>query len=335
MTNSVGPYLLGASAMFLTIRRGWPFWATLLIALPTSGFLVRVFILFHDCVHGSFVRSQRVCRVIGRVLGLLVFTPFEHWRQSHVSHHASAGDLDRRGMGDVWTLTTDEYWSSHRLRRLMYRVFRNPVFMLGFGPIVSFLIAQRIPPAGGSRQRRRSVVYTNLAIVCVVVAAALTVGVKSYLLVQLPLIFVAGVFGIWLFYVQHQFEPSYWTRREAWNAVDAALRGSSYYRLPRVLQWFSGNIGLHHLHHLRPKIPNYRLQPCLDATPELNVPSALTLWGSLRCLRLNLWDEQNQSFVSFREARRRRERQVVARPTTRTAASARPVGIRSALSDCD
>jgi omega-6 fatty acid desaturase (delta-12 desaturase) len=304
VANSLIPYLATMALMYLTIRHGLAWWATLALAAPASGFMVRLFILMHDCTHSSFLRSRRAERVLGRILGVLVFTPFAEWRHLHLGHHATSGDLDRRGTGDVWTMSVDEYLASSRARRFRYRLARNPLLMLLFGPLLVFFVGNRVPPRAASRGRVMSVVYTDLAIAAIVAAAAVTIGLRAYLLIQLPVLFLGGVWGIWLFYVQHQFDPSYWERGEEWSPVPAALQGSSYYKLPKVLQWFSGNIGLHHVHHLRPRIPNYNLQRCLDATPHFQVPRPLTLWRSIKCARLALWDEREHALVSFRAVAR-------------------------------
>jgi omega-6 fatty acid desaturase (delta-12 desaturase) len=287
--------------MYLMRRARLPWWSTLPLAVVAAGFMVRLFILMHDCIHSSFLESQRANRVVGRILGVLVFTPFGEWGHSHLGHHATSGDLDRRGIGDVWTMTVREYAAASRPKRFQYRVTRNPILMLLFGPFLVFLVGTRIPPRRATSQRVLSVMYTNLAIAAIAATAALTIGISTYLLIQLPVLFFGGAWGIWLFYVQHQFTPSYWARHAEWSPTDAALQGSSYYKLPKILQWFSGSIGLHHLHHLRPRIPNYNLQSCLDATPDLQVPP-LTLSASVRCARLALWDEDSGQFVTFREA---------------------------------
>ena len=305
VANSLLPYLATMALMVLTIRHRLPWWSTLALAVPASGFMVRLFILMHDCTHSSFLSSRRAERVLGRILGVLVFTPFAEWRHSHLVHHATSGDLDRRGTGDMWTMTVDEYHASSRAKRLRYRLVRNPLLMLLFGPLILFLVGNRVPARAASRERVRSVVYTDLAIAAIVAVAGFTIGLRAYLLIQLPVLFLGGAWGIWLFYVQHQFEPSYWARGDEWSPVPAALQGSSYYKLPGVLQWFSGNIGLHHVHHLRPRIPNYNLQRCLEAIPDLQLPRPLTLSRSIRCARLALWDERAHAFVPFQGSRRR------------------------------
>ncbi len=305
LANTLIPYLGLLALMTWTVRSGVSYWITLALAVPAAGFMVRLFILFHDCVHGSFVRSPRLRRLLGRTLGVLVFTPFGHWGHSHLGHHVTSGDLDRRGIGDVAMLTVDEYRALPRGKRLLYRLTRDPLLMLLVGPLVAFLIVQRIPPRNGERRLVASVWWTNLAVACVVAAASFAFGFGTYLKVQLPVLYLGGMGGVWLFFVQHQFVPTYWVRRSEWSPLAAALEGSSYYKLPKVLQWFSGNIGIHHVHHLRPRIPNYRLQECLDATPELRRIEPLTIRRSLKSLRVHLWDESASRYVTFRAAARR------------------------------
>lgn len=304
VANTVIPYLATMALMAWTVLHRLPWWTTLALALPASGLMVRVFVLMHDCTHSSFIRSRGAERVLGRVLGVLVFTPFTEWKHAHVAHHATSGDLDRRGMGDIWTMTVDEYVAAPRAKRLRYRLARNPLLMMMFGPLAVFLIANRVPRRGAARERILSVLYTDVAIGAIAVAAAWTVGLRAYVMIQLPVLLLGGAWGVWLFYVQHQFESSYWARGEAWKPVRAALQGSSHYALPKALQWFSANIGLHHVHHLRPRIANYNLQRCLDAMPELRVTKPLTLGRSLRCARLALWDERADALISFRAASR-------------------------------
>jgi len=306
VANTLLPYLGTLVLMGWTIERHWSWWTTLALAVPASGLLVRLFVLMHDCTHASFLHSRRAERVLGSILGVLAFTPFAEWRHCHLAHHATSGDLDRRGTGDIWTMTVDEYFGSSPARRLQYRYARNPFLLLLFGPFLVFVFGSRIPPRGANRERVLSVLWTDLALAAIVTAAAFTIGVRAYVMIQLPVLFLAGVWGIWLFYVQHQFVPSYWARGDAWEPTRAALEGSSYLRLPKVLQWFSANIGLHHVHHRRPRIPNYNLQRCLDATPEFRLSPPLTLIGSVGCAHLALWDERAHELVSFRGAEARR-----------------------------
>ena len=300
LVDTLGPYIGLWILMVYTIKAGVSYWVTLALAVVAAAFLVRIFIFFHDCCHGSFFSSSRANTALGYLTGILTFTPYHSWRRSHVRHHATSGNLDRRGVGDIWTMTVEEYRAAPRRTRIAYRLYRNPLILFGFGPAVSFLIAQRFFPKEAKRREQVSVLVTNLAILAIVVLASLTIGFWTYLLIQLPVILVAGALGIWLFYVQHQYEGVYWARDEAWNFTKAALEGSSYYRLPKVLQWFTGNIGLHHIHHLRPRIPNYRLQECYDQVPAMQAVQPLTIGKSLKSLRLNLWDEEQQALVSFR-----------------------------------
>jgi omega-6 fatty acid desaturase (delta-12 desaturase) len=273
------------------------------LMLLASLFLVRIFILFHDCAHGSFFASQRANAALGYLAGILTFTPYTYWRHNHLVHHGTYADLDHRGVGDIWTLTVEEYRAASRGVRLAYRFYRHPLVFLGIGPGYTFLITQRFLHHWEGKNERLSAAVTNLAIVAIAGAATLTIGFKTYLWIQLPVMLFAGAVGVWLFYVQHQFDGVYWSRHDRWDPVKAALRGSSFYKLPRVLQWFTGNIGLHHAHHLLPRIPNYRLQACCDASPVLQSVEPLTLRRSLRSLFLNLWDEREQKLVSFKSLR--------------------------------
>jgi omega-6 fatty acid desaturase (delta-12 desaturase) len=295
------PYAALWALMVLMVKNGVPYGMTLTLAVVAGGLLVRIFIFFHDCCHGSFFTSRRANTLLGTITGVLVFTAFDDWRRAHGRHHATFGDLDRRGTGDVWTMTVAEYLSAPLRKRIAYRFFRNPLVLFGPGPLVLFLIVNRFPTSGAKRRDRISVLLTDLAVLAIFVLAALTIGLRTYLLIQLPIILVASCVGMWLFYVQHQFEGVYWARHENWDPMRVALEGSSYYQLPRVLQWFTGNIGLHHVHHVRPRIPNYHLQQCFDGIPALQAVKPLTLNGSLKSLKLNLWDEAQHKLVSFRE----------------------------------
>lgn len=297
------PYLALWALMICTVHYGYPYWVTLALSLLAAGFLVRMFILFHDCCHGSFFSAKWANGLLGTVAGVLTFTPYKAWRWEHNMHHATSGDLDRRGTGDINTLTVAEYRASPFFRRLAYRAYRNPLVMFGLGPAFIFLFNFRFWPKGGKRSERISVLVTDIALAGILLLASLTIGLKTYLAIQLPIILIGGAAGIWLFYVQHQFEKTYWAPHKIWNSMAAAIEGSSFYRLPKVFQWFSGNIGLHHVHHLRPRIPNYNLQRCYDAVTALHAVAPLTLLGSLRGLWLHLWDERQQKMVSFRALR--------------------------------
>jgi omega-6 fatty acid desaturase (delta-12 desaturase) len=300
LVNTFVPYIGLWVLMIYTIRAGLSYWLTLPLILLAAVLQVRIFIFFHDCGHGSFFASPRANTALGYITGILTFTPYHDWRRAHAKHHATAGDLDRRGWGDVWTMTVEEYLAASRPVRLAYRLFRNPLLMFGLGPALIFLITQRFPHKGAKKREIISVIITDLAILAIVVVASLTIGLRTYLLIQLPILLIAGVLGLWLFYVQHQYEGVYWARHEVWDPINAALKGSSYYKLPKVLQWCSGNIGLHHIHHLRPRIPNYSLQRCYDAIPAMQEVQPLGFLESLKSLRMNLYDETQQRLVSFR-----------------------------------
>ncbi len=301
LATSVVPYVALTVAMYMTL--GVSYWVVLALAIPAAGFLLRTYILFHDCTHGSYLSSRRANGILGVALGLIVYAPFANWRHNHVVHHATAGDLDRRGVGDVPTLTVAEYMAKTWGARLGYRLFRNPLVMFGLGPLFALVIGPRLVSRSMRPRLRRSVIGTNLALAVLVGGLCLLVGWREYLLVQLPTVLLAGSAGVWLFYVQHQFEDTYWQSTDGWSYADAALRGSSYLKLPRVLQFFSGNIGLHHIHHLSARIPNYNLQRAHDENPIFHGVPTISLWDGLRAVRLKLWDERRRRLVTFAEAR--------------------------------
>ncbi|MGE5813346.1 MAG: fatty acid desaturase [Acidobacteriota bacterium] len=292
------PYALLNWVMVLMVTRGHPVMA-LVLTVPAAAFLVRVFIIFHDCCHGSFFRSRRANRITGYIAGILTLTPFDKWQREHAEHHATVGDLDRRGVGDVWTLTTAEYLAASKGRRLFYRVFRNPFIMFGIGPALLFLIRNRLCGPANSTRERFSVHVTNAGILAAMLVAYLTIGLSTLFWIQLPTLLLAGAAGVWLFYVQHQFDDVYWARHEAWDPVKAALEGSSYYQLPKVLQWLTGSIALHHIHHIQPRIPLYNLQRCQDTIPAFQAVPPLTLRRSLHSLRLRLLDETAGRMVTL------------------------------------
>jgi omega-6 fatty acid desaturase (delta-12 desaturase) len=279
------------------------YWLSLLLAVPAAGFLVRLFMIQHDCGHGSFFRQRAVNDWVGRAIGALTLTPYDVWRRSHAIHHASSGDLERRGIGDIHTLTVREYLASSRWRRLGYRLYRNPIVMFGLGPAYLFIVQHRLPIGAmrGGLQPWLSTMATNAAIAAVILAMMWLVGVAPFLLVHLPITLLAASIGVWLFYVQHQFEDTYWAKAPAWTLHEAALHGSSHYDLPGILRWFTANIGVHHVHHLSSRIPYYRLPRVLRDHPELRAVGRLTLAQSLACVRLVLWDEGRRRLISFRE----------------------------------
>jgi acyl-lipid omega-6 desaturase (Delta-12 desaturase) len=301
LVTSVAPYLALTAASYALLQVSYLFAVGL--AVPTVGFLLRTFIVFHDCAHGSFFPNRTVNRWVGIGCALLVYSPFHSWRHEHAVHHATAGDLDNRGMGDVDTLTVAEYRGRSWPRRLGYRLIRNPFVMLVLGPLWALLLEPRLVPGWARRRFWRNIVATDIALVALVGALCLLLGWRAVLLVQLPSAMLAGAAGVWLFYVQHQFEGVYWQRHDDWSYPASALRGSSYLKLPKVLQFFTGNIGLHHVHHLSPRIPNYNLQRAHDENPVFHDVPTLTMWDAVRALRLKLYDEQRGRLVGFSAAR--------------------------------
>jgi omega-6 fatty acid desaturase (delta-12 desaturase) len=297
------PYFALWILMVFMVHRGDSYWILLALTIPASLLLLRIFIFFHDCCHNSLFASRRANRILGYIAGILTFTPYDDWRRSHGRHHNTAQDLDRRGVGDIWTLTVEEYLAAPKRKRLAYRFYRNPFALFGLFPSIYFFIRQRFPNKVAGKRERYSVVFTDMAIGAIIAGASMTIGLSTYFLIQLPIMAIAGAIGVWLFYVQHQFEGVYWARHENLDPRRAAMEGSSYYRLPKVLQWFTGNIGLHHIHHLHPLIPNYHLQGFYDAEPALQAVEPVTIRRSLKSLRLNLWDEEGQKMVSFQSVK--------------------------------
>lgn len=280
---------------------------TLLAAIPTAGMMVRLFMIQHDCGHSALFTSRMVNDWVGRAAGVLTLTPYDYWRQAHALHHAGSGNLDRRGFGDIDTLTIGEYLALDRLGRLRYRLYRHPLVMFGLGPAYLFILRHRLP-FGAMKQGQMpwlSTLATNLAIAAVCGLLIYLVGLPAFLLIQLPVVIIGASIGVWLFYVQHQFERTHWERDPDWKHETAALHGSSYYDLPRPLMWITGNIGIHHLHHLSSRIPFHRLPRVLKDHPELKQIGRLTFWQSLKCVRLTLWDEKAKRLISFRDLGRR------------------------------
>jgi len=302
IATSVVPYVALTVVMFLVA--GSSLVATLLLAVPTAAFLIRTFVVFHDCAHGSLLPSRRANRYVGRFLGLFVMSPFARWRHDHAVHHGCAGDLDRRGVGDVLTLTISEYRRRSWRGRLRYRLIRNPLVMFGLGPIVAMMVGPRLTTRSQRPRLRNSVLLTDCALLVAFGLLLALVGWERLLLVWAPAAMIAGSTGIWLFYVQHQFDDTYWEHGEQWSYADAALRGSSYLCLPAILRFFTGSIGLHHVHHLNARIPNYNLQRAHDENPVLHSVPKLTLLDGLRAVRLKLWDEDAGRLVTFAQARR-------------------------------
>jgi omega-6 fatty acid desaturase (delta-12 desaturase) len=311
VSNSLLPFAALWCLMYFSLRVSW--WLAVPLAVLAAGFQVRIFIISHDCGHGSFFPSRRANEILGFITGVMTFTPFYHWRWEHALHHASSSDLDQRGKGDVWTLTVQEYLEASRWKRFAYRLARNPMVLFGLAPLFLFLIKMRFPAPRAPRRERNSVAWTNLAILGLAAGLSWIFGLWTYLLLQLIVTMVAGSAGIWLFYVQHQFEGVYWERSADWDYTTAALQGSSFYKLPKVLQWFSGNIGFHHIHHLSPRIPNYNLERCHKAEPLFQTVPPVTLISSFKSVTFRLWDEQRRKLVGYGHLRalRRQQRQVV------------------------
>ena len=311
IVDTLVPYAATWYLMYLCRPVSW--WLVVPLAVLAGGLLVRVFIIFHDCGHGSFFKSRTANDLVGFLTGILTFTPYYHWRWEHAIHHSSAGDLDKRGTGDVWTLTVQEYLEASRWKKFAYRLARNPFILFVIAPLFLFLIRQRFPSAKASRRERHSVYAMNAAILAMAVGLSWFLGIKAYLIIQLIILMVAGGAGVWMFYVQHQFEDVYWERGEDWSYLAVALQGSSFYKLPRILQWFSGNIGFHHIHHLSPRIPNYHLEKCHRADPLFQQVKPITLFSSLKSATYRLWDEKNKKLVGYRHLRELRKQ---AKPTS-------------------
>ena len=302
LVNTLGPLAGVWTALYFVYPISWLF--AIPLAILGGLFLVRAFIIFHDCGHGSFFRSKKANDVLGFITGMLTFTPYHHWKWEHAMHHATTGDLDRRGIGDVWTLTVKEYLASSRTTRINYRLVRNPFILFVFAPLFLFFVLERFPSKKSKPREKRSVMMMNLALLTWGVCMSAIFGFIPWLIIQLVMMSVAGCSGVWLFYVQHQFEDAYWEETKNWDFTTAAMEGSSYYKLPKILQWFSGNIGFHHIHHLNPRIPNYNLERCHHSDPFFRNAPELNIFTSLRSVKYRLWDEDNGKMISFRDLKR-------------------------------
>jgi len=294
--------VLSWAAMYVSLAAGF-WWVTMILALPAIGFLTRLFIIQHDCGHGSFFKSRKANDFVGSVAGVFTMTPYHHWRKRHAIHHATSSNLDERFIGDVPTWTVDEYLEKDKWDRLKYRIFRFPPTLFILVPFAVFFIGNRFPSSVAKKKERRGILWTNIAIAVMWAIIILIVGWKAFLLVHIPVMWLTASFGMWLFFVQHQFEDTYWEHREDWDYTYAALRGSSYYKLPKVLQWFTGNIGFHHIHHLSPRIPNYSLEKCHNENPIFQNILTMTLRTSLETTFLSLWDKNQRKLISFRQLR--------------------------------
>lgn len=296
--NSLVPYLILWYLMVKSLQVSYAI--TILLAILASGFLIRQFIIFHDCGHGSFFKSKKANNIVGVILGILTFTPYYKWHNQHAGHHATAVNLDQRGMGDVWTMTVDEYLNSSKGKRLFYRAFRNPFFMFTVGPL--FILGQnRFSKRTMGQKERWNVYFTNFTILLIAIGMSLLIGLREYLLIQVPVILISQVIGLWLFYIQHQFEDVSWNRNGTWDYKKAAIEGSSFLKLPVILQWFTGNIGFHHVHHLSPRIPNYNLARCQKENELFKEVKPITFLSTFKALKLSLWDEASRQLVRFRK----------------------------------
>ncbi|MCT2534184.1 fatty acid desaturase [Aquibacillus koreensis] len=303
LVNTIPPFFLlwFLAYQSLSISIG----LSIALAVIAAGFVVRIFIIFHDCTHQSFFKNPKANRILGTITGILTHFAFEKWKRSHSIHHATSGNLDKRGTGDMWVMTVNEYVKAPFWTRLAYRLYRNPLVMFGLGPFFLFLVDNRFNRKGARRRERLNTYLINAAIAVIYTGMILLIGWKAFLIIQLPILYISGMLGIWLFYVQHQFEDSYFENEDEWDYVKAAVDGSSYYKLPKLMQWITGNIGFHHVHHLSPRVPNYHLEKAHESTPPLQKATTITLLSSLVAIGFRLYDEDNKTFISFKAAKKR------------------------------
>jgi acyl-lipid omega-6 desaturase (Delta-12 desaturase) len=299
IVNTIGPFLLVWFLAYKSLTISY--WLTLALAVIGSGLLTRIFIIFHDCCHHSFFKSRRANKIVGTITGILTVFPYDQWAHSHSVHHATSSNLDKRGTGDIWIMTIDEYLEAPTKTKIAYRLYRNPFVMFVLGPIYIFLILNRFNRKGARRKERINTYITNISIVGLIALMCWAIGWEAFLLVQGPIFLISGIAGIWLFYVQHQFEDTYFEHDDEWEYVRAAVEGSSYYKLPKVLQWMTGNIGFHHVHHLSPRVPNYKLEEVHKNSEPLQHAQTLTISTSLQSLKMHLWDEQGKRFIGFKD----------------------------------
>lgn len=305
--NSFIPFFGLLYLMYLSLN--FSYFITLLLAIPTAGFLVRIFIIQHDCGHLSFFPSRKANDTVGLLCSLFTLTPYYYWQKSHAIHHAHAGNLEHRGIGDIYTMTVEEYLEKSRWGKFKYRLYRNPFILFVILPTLLFVVLYRFPSSQHKAMKRveSSVHWTNLALAILCGGLIWLIGWQALLMVYAPVMILAATAGTWLFFVQHQFEDAYWANQGSWDYTLAALQGSSYYKLPKVLQWFTGNIGFHHIHHLSPRIPNYLLEKCHEENPLFQETVILTLRSSMKSIYLSLWDEQQKKLIGFHHLRRRQK----------------------------
>jgi omega-6 fatty acid desaturase (delta-12 desaturase) len=302
--NSVIPFFGILVLMYYSLEISY--WLTLALSVVNAGFITRIFIIQHDCGHNSFYDSMRANNIVGSIFGVITLTPYYLWRRNHAKHHATSGNLDSRGVGDVYTMTVSEYQEQSAWEQFKYRFYRHPLTLFIIGPIAIFFVSHRfaLKTKKSEREERASVYWTNLALAVIIVGFGLLIGFKEFFIITIPMYLIAFSGGIYLFYVQHQFEDTYWRRKPNWDYFEAAMEGASYFKLPKLLQWFSGNIGFHHIHHLSPKIPNYLLEKAYKENDILRGSNTLTLFSSLKSVNLRLWDEQRNKLISFKDYRR-------------------------------
>lgn len=301
LINTLGPLLLLWYAAYLALSVSY--WLTLPITIIAAGFMIRTFIIFHDCTHQSFFKSKLANDIIGNITALLTVIPYQQWKNEHAIHHSTSSNLDKRGIGDVWIMTIDEYVSASPWQRMVYRVYRNPFVMFGIGPIFVFLFQYRFNRKGARRKERINTNMLTLSVTALYTLMIWLIGWQAFIMIQAPIFMISGSMGIWLFYVQHQFEDSYFEHNDEWSYVNAAVEGSSYYKLPKILQWVTGNIGFHHVHHLSPKVPNYNLERAHNENPPLQKATTVTVRNSLKSINFRLWDEQGKKFMTFSQVK--------------------------------
>lgn len=301
--NSVGPYLLLWLVMVQTLKIS--IWLTIPLIFLSAGFLIRIFIIFHDCGHGSFFKSKKLNLIVGNIFGILTFTPYHRWTDNHRTHHQTVGNLDKRGLGDVWTLTVDEYLEASRWKRFTYRIFRHPLFLFGVGGPLGFILINRFSTSKMSKKQKWNIYFTNIVLLTLSAGISFLIGWQAFLIIQLPIMYLASIGGVYLFYLQHQYDEVIWARSDEWDYKKMALHGSSFFKLPAVLRWFTGNIGFHHIHHLGPTIPNYNLVKCHLENEIFHEVKPITLFESFKSLKLRLWDEVNQKIITFKELKLR------------------------------
>lgn len=298
--NTLIPYMLIITGMYFLINYNVPYIFTFILSFIAALFLVRIFILFHDCTHNSFLKSRKAMSFWGHIFGVMTFTSFYRWKREHLTHHSTVGNIEKRGVGDVWTMTVSEYVNTSLLKKIGYRLYRNPLILFLIGPLYMFVVNQRFPTNKTDRKEWISILITNISIIAIIATVALTIGIKYYLLIQLPIIFFASSMGVWLFYVQHQYEDVYWESSDKWSVIDAALQGSSVYKLPLLLEWFTGSIGYHNIHHLNSKIPNYNLKKAFLSSIEFRKGKIVTLFKSFKLSMLFLYDEKRKTLISYK-----------------------------------